>query len=127
MDIWTFDDQYRAIVKGVKTAQNKQPILTGMALGLNSTLTITERNEKLPPCPMILLSNSDGLLQVYYYIHKNLPSLCRPSEVIKPMQGSSFTQSTSNPTPFSQAPSSSSSSNNPLASLLQSCKFFLLT
>ena len=57
-----------------------------MALGLNSTLSIAEGKNKLPPCPILLLSNSDGLLQVYYFIHTTLPSICRPPEVIKPSE-----------------------------------------
>jgi len=55
-----------------------------MALGLNSTLSISEGNKKLSSCPVLLLSNSEGLLQVYYFIHKSLPSICRSPEVIKP-------------------------------------------
>ncbi|CAF3915015.1 unnamed protein product, partial [Rotaria sordida] len=86
LDIWTFADQFRATVKSVTNISNEHPILTGMALGLNSTLEISEGNRKLTPCPMLLISNSDGLLQVYYFIHKSLPSICRIPEIIKPNQ-----------------------------------------
>lgn len=122
MDIWTFDDQYRAIVKSGKNASNTQPILTGMALGLNSTLSITERSEKLPPCPILLLSNSDGVLQIYYYIQKNLPSICRAPEPIKISQTPSLPRTPSGPQPLSQYPPS----NDPLQSMLGTRKSFYL-
>ncbi|CAF3653716.1 unnamed protein product [Adineta steineri] len=86
LNIWTFDDKFRATVKGSSNSSNERPILTGMACGLNSTLSIAEGTKKLPPCPVLLLSNSDGVLQVYYYIHKNLPSILRAPEVIKQIQ-----------------------------------------
>ncbi|CAF1589499.1 unnamed protein product [Rotaria sp. Silwood1] len=86
LDIWTFADQYRATVKSATNSNNDRPILTGMAIGLNSTLTISDGHTKLPSCPILLLSNSDGLLQVYYFIHKSSSSLCRTPEVIKQNQ-----------------------------------------
>ncbi|CAF4517950.1 unnamed protein product [Rotaria sp. Silwood2] len=86
LDIWSFADQFRATVKSSTNTNNDRPFLTGMALGLNSTLSISEGNTKLPSCPMLLLSNSNGLLQVYYFIHKSLPSLYRLPEVIKQNQ-----------------------------------------
>ncbi|CAF3197259.1 unnamed protein product [Rotaria socialis] len=100
------------MVKSAATDNNERPILTGMALGLNSTLLISEGNTKLPPCPMLLLSNSDGLLQVYYFICKSLPPICRTFEVIQQIQALQPTinmvsgTSTSTPPP---PPSSSSS------------------
>ena len=122
MDIWTFDDQYRAIVKSGKNASNTQLILTGMALGLNSTLSITERNEKLPPCPILLLSNSHGVLQIYYYIQRNLPSICRAPETIKPSQTPSLPRIPSGQQPLSPYPPS----NDPLQSILATRKSFYL-
>jgi len=86
LDIWSFADQFRATVKGSTNTNNERPILTGMALGLNSTLSISEGNKKLSSCPVLLLSNSEGLLQVYYFINKSLPSICRSPEVIKQIQ-----------------------------------------
>jgi len=86
-----------------------------MALGLNSTLSLSEGNKKLPPCPILLFSNSEGVLQVYYFIHKNLPSICRPPEVIKQIQ-----PPTAPSLPSQQSPLDS------LQSLLPSSKFFSL-
>jgi hypothetical protein len=57
-----------------------------MTLGLNSTLSISDGNNKLPPCPILLLSTNEGVLQVYYFICKNLPSSYRKPEEIKPIQ-----------------------------------------
>jgi hypothetical protein len=61
-------------------------MLTGMAIGLNSTISISEGNKKLPPCPILFLSTSGGLLQVYYFIHKTLPPMCTIPEVLKQIQ-----------------------------------------
>lgn len=107
MDVWTFADQYRAVVKSETTDSNERPILTGMALGLNSTLLISDGNTKLPPCPMLLLSNSDGLLQVYYFICKSLPPICRTYEVIKQISVVELTRNM-----FSEAPTQSSVSSS---------------
>lgn len=103
MNIWTFADHCRANVKSApKTNDDDRPILTGMALGLNSTLPIADGTTKLPPCPMLLLSNSHGILQVYYFTYKSLPSICRPAEVIKisqlPIKNIGI--ATSQPAPF---------------------------
>jgi len=57
-----------------------------MTIGLNSTLSISEGKKKLPPCPILLLSTSEGLLQVYYFIHKNLPNITRTPETIKQIE-----------------------------------------
>jgi hypothetical protein len=57
-----------------------------MTLGLNSTLSISDGNNKLPPCPILLLSTNEGVLQVYYFICKNLHLPRREPEVIKPIQ-----------------------------------------
>jgi hypothetical protein len=61
-----------------------------MTLGLNSTLLISDGNKKLPPCPILLLSTNEGVLQVYYFIHKNLPSICRKPSVIESSLGKFF-------------------------------------
>ncbi len=84
-------DQFRATVKGSTNVNNQRPILTGMALGLNSTLSISEGNTKLPSCPILLLSNSEGLLQVYYFFQQNLPSMYQTPVVIKPIQAPPLT------------------------------------
>jgi hypothetical protein len=98
-----------------------------MALGLNSTLSISEGNKKLPPCPMLLLSNSEGLLQVYYFIHKNLPNPCRTPEAIKPIQAQPQPQPLSlTNTTFGTPLSSQISPLNSLQSFLPSSKFFYL-
>jgi len=89
-----------------------------MALGLNSTLSLSEGNKKLPPCPILLFSNSEGVLQVYYFIHKNLPSICRTPEVIKQIQPATALPPPS--LPSQQSPLDS------LQSLLPSSKFFSL-
>ncbi|CAF0982268.1 unnamed protein product [Adineta ricciae] len=83
---WTFPDHLRADTKGDLKIDSKQLILTGMALGLNSTLTIPEFKKKLPPCPMLLLSNSEGALLVYYFLHQQLQFACHAPEIIKPIQ-----------------------------------------
>jgi hypothetical protein len=99
-----------------------------MALGLNSTLSLSEGNKKLPPCPILLFSNSEGVLQVYYFIHKTLPSICRKPEVIKEIQTAPAPAPPSSltniilGTPF---PSQASPLNS-LQSLLPSSKFFYL-
>ncbi|CAF0885930.1 unnamed protein product [Adineta ricciae] len=83
---WTFPDHLRADTKGDLKIDSKQLTLTGMALGLNSALTIPEFKKKLPPCPMLLLSNSEGVLLVYYFLHQQLQFACHAPEVIKPIQ-----------------------------------------
>jgi hypothetical protein len=42
LDTWTFADEFRATVKTSTNVTNERPILTGMAIGLNSTLSIAE-------------------------------------------------------------------------------------
>ena len=117
LDIWTFADEFRATVKG-STNVNKEPIiLTGMAIGLNSTLLISEGDKKLPPCPMLLLANSEGLLQVYYFIHKNSPSICRAPQVIKQIQTHNILGTPS---------SSQASTLGSLQSFIPARKFFYL-
>lgn len=92
-----------------------------MAIGLNSKLLISEGHKKLPPCPMLLLSNSEGVLQVYYYIDKQLPSPCRASEVIKSIQISQPQQPLISTNTTFGTPSSSSS---PFPSFFPSGKLF---
>ncbi|UJR09672.1 hypothetical protein I4U23_013906 [Adineta vaga] len=100
-DIWTFDDHLRADVKGSLKVDSKQLTLTGMALGLNSTISIKEYGKQLPSCPMLLLSNSEGVLQVYYFIHEQFQSICRAPEVIKQIQvGNILGTSTSSALPI---------------------------
>ncbi|CAF4443478.1 unnamed protein product, partial [Rotaria magnacalcarata] len=102
------------MVKSATTDNNERPILTGMTLGLNSTLLISEGNTKLPPCPMLLLSNSDGLLQVYYFICNSLPPICRPFEVIQQIQVLQPTINMVSGTSIPPSSSSSSSSTPPM-------------
>jgi len=64
-----------------------------MALGLNSTLEFREGNKKLPPCPVVYLAHTEGVLQVYYFVHKTLPTICRKAELIKPNPVSSSSTS----------------------------------
>ena len=72
-----------------------------MALGLNSTISIKEYGKQLPSCPMLLLSNSEGVLQVYYFIHEQFQSICRAPEVIKQIQvGNILGTSTSSALPI---------------------------
>jgi hypothetical protein len=108
LDIWTFADQYRATIKGSNINNKERAILTGIAIGLNSTIKIAEGrcqslrvnlfssslligNKKLPPCPTIFFANNQGILQVYYFIHKNLPSVYREPELISVVQQPSGT------------------------------------
>ncbi|CAF0968425.1 unnamed protein product [Rotaria magnacalcarata] len=102
------------MVKSATTDNNERPILTGMTLGLNSTLLISEGNTKLPPCPMLLLSNSDGLLQVYYFKCNSLPPICRPFEAIQQIQVLQPTINMVSGTSIPPSSSSSSSSTPPM-------------
>ncbi|CAF0889361.1 unnamed protein product [Didymodactylos carnosus] len=77
LDIWTFGDQYRATVKA--QSSNDRSFLTGMALCLNSQLQITEGAKKLSPVPILLMSNSEGILQTYYFLNQ-MPSICKIPE-----------------------------------------------
>lgn len=36
--------------------------------------------QRLPPCPILILSTSDGVLQTYYFAHNNLSSICHSPE-----------------------------------------------
>ena len=45
LDIWTFADQCRPSVDGSTSVSHDRPVLTGMAIGLNSALPIVEGTE----------------------------------------------------------------------------------